>query len=290
LKFFLILFPFKKKNEKPERGGAAKEATAMLLVVDVGNTNMVFGIYEQDQLVGTFRMMTDTNRTSDEIGLTACQYFQRFQLDTDQVEAVVIASVVPQVMYSLTSAVIKYFDRTPLVVGEDIMPGLTYEVEGSGERLGADRSVACVAALHKYGAPLVGLDFGTATTLDALNAQGAYLGGAISAGVKITMDALFRSAAMLPHVELAQPETVIGTSTVEQMQIGVVSGYIGSMEYLIRRMKEEMPDGEKARVVATGGLARLVADNTDLIDVVDPQLILDGLQLLYQRYLEDVAR
>ena len=255
----------------------------MLMVIDVGNTNMVFGVYEGRELIGSFRLMTDTNRTSDEIGLNAWEYFQRFQLDKSRIEAVVIASVVPQVMYSLTSAIIKYFDRAPLVVGEDLDPGLAYAVADSRERLGADRSVACAAAIAKYGAPLVVMDFGTATTVDAVNRDGAYVGGAILAGVRITMDALFRNAAMLPRVELVQPETVLGTSTVGQMQAGVVGGYIGAVEYLIRRTKREMRETAPIRVVATGGLARMIADGTELIDVVDSQLILDGLVALYEQ-------
>lgn len=256
----------------------------MLLVIDVGNTNMVFGIYAGEQLAGSFRLKTDVNRTSDEIGLLAFQYFEKFELDTSEIEDVIIASVVPPVMYSLTSAIVKYFNCRPLIIDEGVDPGLPYAA-GGDERLGSDRSVACVAAAEKYGAPLVVLDFGTATTVDAVSREGAYLGGCITAGVRISTEALFQKTAKLPNVELAMPDKVLGYTAVKQIQAGAVMGYIGAMEFLIRRAKREMgyPEGE-IKVVATGGLSWLVADNTDMIDLVDKNLILDGLRLIYQRY------
>lgn len=255
----------------------------MLMVIDVGNTNMVFGIYREHALVGNFRMKTDTNRTSDEIGLTVDGYFNRFGLRLEEVEDVVIASVVPQVMYSLTAAVIKYCGRRPLLIGDDLDAGLTYGVE-SDERLGADRAVACASAIEKYGPPLIVLDYGTATTVDALDGEGRYLGGSIAAGLKISTDALYRSAAMLPRVELAMPERMLGTSTVGQMQAGSVGGYVGATEYLVRRTRAEMPCPPKqVKVVATGGFARMMADNTDVIDIVDLHLILDGMERIYYR-------
>ncbi len=253
----------------------------MLLAIDVGNTNMVFGLFQEKELIGSFRLMTDANRTSDEIGLTACDYFRRFDLSPDDVSDVIIASVVPQVMYTLTSAMLKYFDRTPIVIGEDMDAGLVYEGD---ERLGADRAVACVAAMEKYGKPLVVLDFGTATTIDAIGKNGQYLGGCIIAGMRISTDALFRKAAMLPRVELVKPDTVLGTTTVGQIQAGAVMGYIGCIEYLISQTKAEMHCGEKVTVVATGGLVRMVTDNSAMIDIVDSQLILDGLRIIYDRY------
>lgn len=255
----------------------------MLLAIDVGNTNMVFGIFEGKNLLGSFRLKTDVNRTSDEIGLLACAYFQKFGLDLGRIEDVIIASVVPPVMHSLTSAVIKYFDRAPLVVDDGVDPGLPYGVK-SDERLGPDRAVADIAAIEKYGAPVIVLDFGTATTLDAISREGAYLGGCITAGVRLMTEALFQKTAHLPNVELAMPETVLGGTAVGQIQAGAVMGYVGSMEYLIRRAKAETGYPERElKVVATGGLARMVADNTDMIDVVDPQLVLDGLRMIHER-------
>lgn len=254
----------------------------MLLVIDVGNTNMVFGLFRGDKLEGSFRLTTDDNCTSDEIGLHICAYFTRFGLEVGQVEDVVIGSVAPQVMYTLTSAVVKYLGKTPLVLDEDLDPRLPYVPCASEERLGPDRAAADVAALVKYGGPAVVLDFGTATTLDALSGEGVYLGGCITAGVRVSIDGLFQKTALLPRVELVKPDTVLGTTAVGQIQAGAVLGYIGAMEYLIRRAKEEMGGGA-IKVVATGGLARMVAENTVMIDVVDPQLVLDGLRIIYER-------
>lgn len=254
----------------------------MLLTVDVGNTNMVFGIFQGETLAGSFRLKTDANRTSDEIGLYICEYFRRFGLALEGVEDVVIGSVVPQVMYTLTSAVIKYVGKTPLVVDDNLDPRLPYVTEAGDERLGPDRAVADIAAMVKYGAPVVVLDFGTATTVDAVSPEGVYLGGCITAGVRVSTEALFQKAALLPRVELVKPPTVLGTTAVGQIQAGAVLGYIGSIEYLIRQTKEEM-GCPGIKVVATGGLARMVADNTNLIDIVDPQLVLDGLRIVYER-------
>lgn len=256
----------------------------MLLAIDVGNTNMVFGLLEGEELVGSFRLMTDANRTSDEIGLMLCEYFRRFGIKSEQLTDVIIASVVPQVMYTLTSAMMKYFGKKPIIVDDDVDPGISYEGD---ERLGADRSVSCVAAIEKYGKPLVVLDFGTATTVDAISSEGTYLGGSILAGVQISTDALFRQAAMLPRIELIRPASVLGQNTVSQIQAGSVMGYIGAMEYLIRQTKEEMGYGNGVKVVATGGLARMIADNTKLIDIVDNRLIVDGLRIIYEQYCKN---
>lgn len=255
----------------------------MLLVIDVGNTEMKFGIFKEKELVGTFRLKTDPQRTSDEIGLLARAYFERFHLDALTVEAVVIASVVPPVMHTLNSAIIKYFNKTPLVIDEDLDPGLPYGIK-SDERLGPDRAVVDIAAMEKYGAPVIVLDFGTATTLDAVSREGTYLGGCITAGVRLMTEALFQKTAHLPNVELAMPEMVLGGTAVGQIQAGAVMGYVGAVEYLIRRAKEEMgyPEGD-IKVVASGGLARMVAENTTLIDVVDSGLVLDGLRIIYEK-------
>lgn len=255
----------------------------MLMAVDVGNTNMVFGLLEGEKVLGSFRLATDHSRTADELGLLACQYFHRFGLDPQAVTESIIVSVVPQVMPSLTRGLTRYFGKAPLVVDVDVFPKLAYE---GSERLGPDRSVACVAAMEKYGAPVIMLDFGTATTLDAVNEQGVYLGGCILAGVRTSVDALFRQAAMLPQIDLRMPETVLGMTTVSQIQAGSVMGYVGAAEYLIRRAKQETGFGDRAKVVATGGLAQLIADNTDLIHVVDHDLIMDGLCILARQHRE----
>ena len=206
----------------------------------------------------------------------------RFGLELGQVEDVVIGSVAPQVMHTLSRAIRTYVGREPLVVDDGLDPGLPYAAGGGDERLGPDRAAADVAAIVKYGAPVIVLDFGTATTLDAVSRDGVYLGGCITAGVRVSVDGLFQKTALLPRVELVKPDTVLGLTAVGQIQAGAVLGYIGAIEYLIRQAKSEMgyPD---VKVVATGGLSRMVADNTGLIDVVDPQLVLDGLRIIYER-------
>lgn len=256
----------------------------MLLLIDVGNTNIVFGVYKNNKQVGGFRLTSNVTRTSDELGLNACAYFQRFGLNPCQVQDVIICSVVPGIMHALTNAIIKYFGRVPMVVNEHVFPTLKYPEGVDPYALGADRSVACMAAVEKYGAPLIVLDFGTATTLDAIDPNGCYRGGCILAGVQISMNALFQRTAQLPQIELAVPGTFLGMDTVSQIQIGGVLGYIGSVEYLIRNTRAELEGGECAKVVATGGLARLIAENTDAIDVVDGGLILDGLVSIYEKY------
>lgn len=256
----------------------------MLLTIDVGNTNMVFGLFDGEELAGSFRLRTASDITSDEIGILACEYFSRFGFEPAAVEDVVISSVVPQIMYSLTSAAIKYFGREPIVIGSDRDAGLQYSrgLENCSERLGADRAVTAVAAIAKYGTPLIVIDFGTATTVDAIDEEGRYMGGTIGTGLRVSMDALIQGTAKLPRVELNMPAHMIGTSTTEQLQAGVVAGYVGNVEYLISHMKQEMGQ-PRVRVVATGGLSRLIADHTNLIDVVDGRLTLDGLRLIYRR-------
>lgn len=253
----------------------------MILAIDVGNTNMEFGVFQGETLLGSFRMMTKNKATADEIGLLVCQYFERFGIDRTRLEAVVVASVVPQIMYTLNAAMVKYLGLKPVVAEEDLPSGLAYGPMVTNERLGPDRSVACVAALKKYGGPLIVLDFGTATTVDAVSREGVYMGGCISAGLRVTMDALASNAAMLPNVELSKPDKVLNFTAVGHIQAGVVGGYVGSIEYLIRQAKAELNQPD-VKVVATGGLARLIAKHTPLIDILDGELILDGLRMLYE--------
>lgn len=259
----------------------------MLLTIDVGNTNIVFGIFQNDKLIGTFRLNTTDNRTSDEIGLMICQYFATFQIDIACIEDVIIASVVPRLMYPLKNAVVKYIGKNPIIVDEDVFPSVRYKGEG---RLGADRSVCCEAALAHYQAPFIVVDLGTATTIDAINETGLYLGGSIFAGLKTSTEALFNKAAKLPQIELIKPPTVLGYNTVEQIQAGSVIGYIGSVEFLLQETKREMGYGSDVKVIATGGLAHLIADHSDMIDIVDDELLLKGLQILYLKYINDIDK
>lgn len=257
----------------------------MLLTIDVGNTNMVFSVFEGETLRGSFRLTTVAGRTSDELGMDIWNQLSRLGIRLEDLADVIVSSVVPPVMAALTDALVRYLGKTPIVVDVDVDPGLPYGVV-SNEHLGADRSVACVAAIHKYGAPLILADMGTATTVDAISREGVYMGGCITAGARISIEALFQKTALLPQVSLALPEKVLSGTAVGQIQAGAVLGYIGAMERLITQAREELGEPE-AMVVATGGLAPVIAAGTDLIDMVDGQLIPDGLRLLYQKYLRE---
>lgn len=257
----------------------------MLLTIDVGNTNMVFSVFNGEVLKGSFRLTTVAGRTSDELGMDIWNQLSRLGIKPEDLADAIISSVVPPVMAALTDALIRYLGKTPIVVDVDVDPGLPYGVV-SNEHLGTDRSVACVAAIHKYGAPLILADMGTATTVDAISREGTYMGGCITAGARISIEALFQKTALLPQVDLALPEKVLSGTAVGQIQAGAVLGYIGAMERLITQAREEIGEPE-AIVVATGGLAPVIAAGTGLIDVVDGQLIPDGLRLLYQKYLRE---
>lgn len=257
----------------------------MLLAIDIGNTNIEFGIFQDGKLEGSFRMGTNRDITSDEVGLLACQFFANSGFDRKQVEDVIIASVVPQVMYSIANAVRKYFNnKTPLVVGENIFANILNLYDHPRE-VGADRIIAAVAAYHKYGGPVIVVDFGTATTFDAVGQDGEYLGGAIFPGIKISMEALFSNTAKLPRVELVRPEQVIGKNTVTSLQSGAVYGYVGAVANILAHMRKEL--GEDTKVVATGGLARLIGEQAELFAAIDRTLTLDGLHIVYQEYRQN---
>lgn len=251
----------------------------MLLTIDVGNTNMVFGLYEGDKLRGSFRISTNAERTSDELGMQISQYYHFHGIDRAETRAVIIASVVPPVMYTLINAIRKYLRVQPLVAGKDVDIGIENKYANPRE-VGADRLVNAVSAVHKYGKPLIIVDIGTATTFDAIDAAGAYQGGAIFPGIKVAMEALFLKASKLPRVDIDRPEHAIGKTTVQSMQSGAVRGYVGALTGIITDIQREL--GGQARVVATGGMGRMMAAYCDLIDEVDPNLTLEGLRLIYE--------
>jgi type III pantothenate kinase len=253
----------------------------MILVMDVGNTNIVLGVYEGKKLLISWRMATDKERTSDEFGMFIVSLFNNEKLDILDVEATIIASVVPQIMYSLEHAIRKYFKKEPIVVGPGIKTGINIKYENPRE-VGADRIVNAVAGFELYGGPLIVVDFGTATKFEAISSKGEYLGGAICPGVRISADALFQRASKLPRIELSKPENVIGRNTVSNLQSGIVYGHIGQVEYIVNRMKKEMNE-EKVKVIATGGMARLIAGGAEAIDEINSQLTLDGLRIIYER-------
>jgi len=252
----------------------------MLLTIDVGNTNIVAGFFLDDKLAASFRMATDKQKSSDEIGLMLLQFMSHEGIVKLQISDIIISSVVPPIMHSLSNACRRYLGRNPLIVGQDVLPSISVKLDNPKE-VGADRLVNAVAAKAKYGAPLIVVDFGTATTFCAINKDGDYVGGVIATGIKISMDALFEKAAKLPRVEIIKPKKVIGTNTVSSMQSGAVYGYVGQVEYIVTRIREEL-NAENCKVVATGGLAALIAEHTRSIDFVDGLLTLDGLRMIYE--------
>ncbi len=253
----------------------------MILVMDVGNTNIVLGVYEGKKLLQHWRMGTDKEKASDEFGMFIVSLFYNWKLEKEKVEAVIIGSVVPQIMYSLDHAIKKYFNIDPIIVGPGIKTGINIKYENPRE-VGADRIVNAVAGYELYGGPVIIVDFGTATKFEAVTSKGEYLGGAICPGVKIAADALFQKTAKLPKIELVKPESVIGRSTIANLQSGIIFGHIGQVDYIVAKMKKEMKE-DNIKVVATGGLARLIAGESSMIDEINGLLTLDGLRIIYER-------
>ena len=253
----------------------------MLLVFDIGNTNMVLGVYDGDNLVRDWRINTDLNKTSDEYGVLIKSLFDASNISLSVVDAIIVSSVVPAVMHSLENFCRKYCNISPMVVGPGIKTGLNIKYEDP-KMVGADRIVNAVAAISKYNCPVIIIDLGTATTYCAVSKKGEYIGGAISPGMKISSEALFQKASKLPRVELVTPETVICKDTVSAMQAGIIYGYAGQVEKIVGLMKKELKD-EGTLVIATGGLANMISQETNAIDVIDPNLTLEGLRIIYEK-------
>lgn len=252
--------------------------SSSLLVVDVGNTNIVLGLFLGDQLVNSWRLATARERTADEYGILARQLLGE-SLHAP-LEGAIVASVVPPLNSAMTFMIRKYFGIEPLFVEPGIKTGVAIHVDNPAE-VGADRIVNCVAAHATYGGPTVIVDFGTATTFDVVSEDAAYIGGVIAPGLNVSAEALFARAARLPRVDIRRPEHVIGTNTVVNMQSGIYFGYLSLVDGILARIKREVPNLK--RVVATGGLASLFADESEHIDDVDPELTMKGLKLIFDR-------
>ncbi len=253
----------------------------MILVVDVGNTHIVLGVYGQTELLASWRLNTDKERTADELGMFMLNLFDHAGLKAGEIEAVIIASVVPPIMYTLEHSIKKYFKLDPMIIGPGTKTGINIRYQNPKE-VGTDRIVNAVAGFELYGGPLIIVDMGTATTFCAVSARGEYLGGVICPGVKISLEALFQKAAKLPRIDLIKPDGVIGKNTVSSMQSGIFYGYIGQVDYIVKRMKQEMQE-DNIKVIATGGLARFISEESRTIDHVNPTLTLEGLRIVYER-------
>lgn len=251
----------------------------MLLAIDIGNTNIAFGVFDGETLRATWSVATDINKTADEYAVLLLNLLPREGLALSDIDHVGIACVVPPLLTIFDELSQRYFKIPPLIVGPGVKTGVSICTDNPRE-VGADRVVNTAAAHHLYGGPLIVIDFGTATTLDAVSKEGDYLGGAIAPGIGIAAEALFERASKLPRVELIPPQHAIGKNTVTTMQSGIIFGYVGLIEGLVTRIKQEL--GGEAYVVATGGLAEVIATETKVIDTVDMHLTLLGLRLIHE--------
>ena len=253
----------------------------MLLAIDVGNTNITLGVFDGEQLAGTFRITTKINRTSDEYGVVIGDILSYNGITKESIDDAIIASVVPNVMHSLISGVIKYFDINPVIIGPGVKTGIKV-MTPNPQQIGADRIVDLAGAYELYGAPLLVLDFGTATTYDLLGPGGAFLAGVTAPGIRVSAKALWEDAAKLPEIEILKPDSILAKETITSMQAGLVYGQIGQTEYIVKHMIEES-GYDNIRVVATGGLGGMIAKETDCIDIYDPNLTLQGMRFIYEK-------
>ena len=251
----------------------------MILVVDAGNTNITLGVFREEELLGTFRMTTKIPRTSDEYGIFIIDLLEKNGIDSKQVKDVIISSVVPNIMHSFVSGIMKYFSVNPIVVGAGIKTGINIAI-ANPKSMGADRIVDAVAAYEIYGGPVIVIDFGTATTHDVITADGSLIAGVTSPGIRISANALWKDTAMLPEIEITKPSTILAKNTVNSMQAGLFFGSVGQTEYIIKKLKQEL-DLPDIKVVATGGLGKIISDETKCIDVYDKDLTLKGLRIIY---------
>lgn len=259
----------------------------MLLVIDVGNTNTTLGVYDAGRLTFHWRLTTRPSRTIDEYGVHARNLFEFAKLDFQLITAVCIASVVPPLNFTLKRMAETYFGHTPLFIDHTLETGMRIEYQPASD-VGADRIADAVAAQHKYGAPCIVVDFGTATNFEVIVKENRYLGGVLMPGITISLDALFERAARLPRVEIKRPARVIGNSTVSAMQSGLYYGYVAAVDGILKRMIEELgetatADESRPRVIATGGLAPLIATGSQYIELVDDTLTLDGMKLIWEK-------
>lgn len=253
----------------------------MLLTIDVGNTNITMGVYRGDELEGTFRMTTHQKRTSDEYGVTICSILEHRGIAPAEIRDVIVSSVVPEVMHSFVSGIIKYLHVKPLIVSVGVKTGIRIVTENPKE-IGADRVVDAVAGYELYGGPVIVIDYGTATTYDLIGPNGTFEARVTAPGIETAARSLSDRTAMLPTIEIKKPASILAKETISSMQAGIVYGVIGETEYIIRKIRKES-GYEDALVVATGGLGKIIARETDSINIYNPDLTLEGLRLIYYK-------
>ncbi|MDD7305834.1 MAG: type III pantothenate kinase [Peptoniphilaceae bacterium] len=259
----------------------------MLLVVDIGNSNTVIGVYDKDDLIGRFRVTTRDRITSDEILGVLYNTLNIKNIDKDLIEDSIISSVVPDVLYAWQSAIVKFFGREAMIVGVGTKTGIEIKYDNP-KTVGADRIVDAVAAFYKYGGPCIVVDLGTASTFDVISPNGQYLGGSIAPGIKVALDALVEGTAQLPTIELHDPETAIARNTPEAINAGMIYGYIGLIDGIIRRLLDEIKekcgvDEQDVKIISTGGYSELLASESKYIDIIEGNLTLEGLKIIYER-------
>ncbi len=254
----------------------------MLLVIDVGNTNMVFGVFDGEKLVANWRLSTQSGRTSDETGLLIRNLFEYSEVSVNEIEAIIVSSVVPNVMHSMLNGIKKFLKRDPIVVRAGLKTGINLRMENPKE-MGTDRIVNLVAAHEIYGGPAIVVDYSTATTFDVVSENGEFLTGITAPGLQTCADALYQKAANLPKFEIVNPDSIITKNTIESMQAGLVVGHIGEAKYIIQRIREHFKC-PNMKVIATGGLGKVIhEEEKDIFDVYDPVLALHGLRLIYEK-------
>lgn len=253
----------------------------MLLVIDVGNTNIVLGVYDKEELVANWRMSTANNQTADEIGIFIHSLFDHSDINICDIDDAIISSVVPNIMYSLTHGLRKYLKLEPIIVEAGIKTGINLLMENPKE-MGADRIVNLVSAYTLYGGPAVVIDYGTATTFDIVSENGQFITGLTAPGIQVCADALYSSAAQLPKTEIKKPESILVKNTIGSIQAGIVYGHIGETIYIIDQIKKQL-NLPNLKVIATGGLARTIDESGEIFDVHDPLLTLKGLRIIYEK-------
>lgn len=253
----------------------------MLIVIDIGNTNITMGLFKEEEIVGNYRLTTKLQRTSDEYGFMLLSFLTASNIKAVEIKDVIIASVVPKIMYSFTNSIKKYLHKEPIIIGPGIKTGVSIKIDNP-KSLGADRLVDVAGAYYIYGGACLVIDFGTATTFDVISEHAEFIGGVTAPGIGISSNALSSQAAKLPEIEIKKPKDIIAKDTVSSMQAGIVYGYIGLTENIITSIKESYD--KPLKVISTGGLGRIIFNETDLIDVYDPDLTFKGLKIIYDKY------